>query len=374
VRIRLAALGDVGLIGAVRRGIERHGPAWMLEAVAPAFEGVDVTLFNLEMPFAPPQAHRPSHVREEFRVPPALASALSFPGVRIACLANNHVMDFGLEGLRTTRATLAAAGILDVGAGEDTETAGSLRVVDVRGQRLGVLAFAQPGPHTSGPGACVAAADPDAVVQRVRSARAKVDLLVVQLHHGAMYVDVPTPEGRQLARAAASAGADLVLGHHPHVVQGVERVGTAVIAHSLGEFVFDATVGHVLAHAAAEKRRESFVLRVDIDEAGVAAERIPVRMASVGRPELPDAEASAAMRARFDALDRMLSVADYEGLFRDNAATNLAGHEMRVLMSALRRGDFGYLLGKVSRIRPRHLRVLASLLRRRLSPFTRASR
>jgi poly-gamma-glutamate synthesis protein (capsule biosynthesis protein) len=283
--VRLAAVGDVGLIGAVQKGIRQHGGRWMLEAVSPAFRDVDVSLFNLEMPFALPRAPRLPHVREEFRVPTDAVSALAFPGIRVACLANNHIMDFGAEGLRTTRAVLAEAGISDVGAGDDERAARAARIVEVRGRRVGILAFAQPGPHTSGSGAFVAAAQPGPVLESIRSLRPVVDLLVVQLHHGAMYVDVPTPDGRTLARAAAEAGADLVLGHHPHVVQGIERSGRSVIAHSLGEFVFDPTVGHVVAHHAAERRRQSFVLRVEVSATGLEVERVPVVMSSTGRPE-----------------------------------------------------------------------------------------
>jgi len=364
--IRLAAVGDVGLIGVVREGIERHGPGWLLESVSPLFADVDVSLFNLEMPFALPDAPRRGEVREGFRVPPSTVAALRFPGVRIACLANNHVTDFGKEGLATTLATLREVGILTVGADFTPEAAGALCVAEIRGVRLGVLGFAQPGPHTEGHGGWVAAAHPEAVLASVKKARPAVDVLVVNLHHGATYVDLPTPQGRDLARAVARAGADLVVGHHPHVVQGVERVGRACVAHSLGEFIFDGTVGHVLAKEAQERRRQSFVVLAHLGaDSPVEVERHPTVADAAGRPSSPDRTLLAAMQLRFAELDHLLQRPDYAAAFNENAAKNLAGHELRVLKEALRRLDLGYLIRKLSRIRLRHLSILFTRLRTR---------
>ena len=363
---RLAVVGDIGLIGVVRAGIGRHGPSWLLEAVAPLFADVDVSIFNFEMPFATPDVPRSGEAREDFRVPPELVAALTFPGVRIACLANNHVTDFGEPGLRTTLATLQQAGIHTVGAGLTRASASEPCRVEIRGSTLGVLAFAQPGPHTQGHGGFVAPADPDTVIAAVGRVRPSVDFLVVNLHHGATYVDLPTPAGRDLARAAANAGADLVVGHHPHVVQGIERVGRSVVAHSLGEFIFDGTVGHVVAKGAQERRKESFVLRSTFTpDRPVEIARMATVMSSAGRPEVPGRETVAAIQLRFAELDLLLQRSDYAAAFNENAARHLAGHELRVLISALKRLDIKYLVHKLSRVRPRHLAILFSRLRPR---------
>jgi hypothetical protein len=155
------------------------------------------------------------------------------------------------------------------------------------------------------------------------------------------------------------------------VLQGVERVGASVIAHSLGEFVFDGTVGHVVARRAAERRRESLVLCLEIGGENTTVERVPTRTGIACRPELPDAPTAAVMRERLKLLDALLEAPDYPAAFRSNAAKNLAGHELRVLLSAIRRFDIVYLVGKLGRIRPRHLAVLAAFVRDRFGGGSR---
>lgn len=365
--LRISAVGDVGLVGRVAAGIRRQGFAWLLEGVAPSFGRPDVTIFNLEMPFASPNAPHPRHVRPEFRADPAHVAALSFPGVRVAALANNHVADFGPEGIACTRATLAAAGIRGVGAGDDLAEARRPAIVEVRGHRIGVLAYASRGSHTAGAGPGAAPADPEIMREDIASLRGSVDVVIVALHHGTTYVDLPSPEDRVTALALTEAGADLVIGHHPHVLQGTERAARSVVAHSLGEFIFDSRTGFVFAGHAEDRRRLTAVLRVEIGDAGeITYELAPATIDGDGRPVVPSGPDAEAARRRIDVVEALLRSPDYAAAFRANAAQNLTGHEMRVLAGAVRRFDFAYVTGKAARIRMRHVRMAAERLRQML--------
>ncbi len=365
---RIAAVGDVALVGRVAEGIRKNGPDWVLQEVGPVLGEADLTVFNLEMPFAPPDAPHSSHVPAAFRADPAQVAALRFPGLRIAGLANNHIMDFGSAGLDCTRAALDREGIHHGGAGRNSIEARRPVIVETRGLRVGVLAYASRGSHSVGAGPGAAVARVDEIVEDVRRLRAEVDLLLVQLHQGLTYVDMPPPDAMRLARAAAKEGADLVLGHHPHVLHGSEHVGGAFVAHSLGEFVFDGGVGNVKATFAEGRRKQSVVLIAEAVVRRIQSVRFePVTISEDGRPTVPSEAERARIEQRLESLCQLLRTEDYDKAFRENAGQNLVGHETNVMLRAVARGDLMYLVTKIGRVRPRHLALLAAFLRKRWS-------
>lgn len=200
----------------------------------------DVTVANLEAP-----------LRTETAEPipksgPSIANAPSAPaqvrraGFDVVTLANNHVMDYGPEGLRATDQECADAGLETVGAGEDRKaafepqrvTAGGLDValVSVCEREFGVAEAAAPGTAWSGH---------HTAFETVREASEHADVVVLFAHGGVEYVPVPPSQRRDRLRQFVDEGADVVLAHHPHVPQGWERYGEGVIFHSLGNFLFD---------------------------------------------------------------------------------------------------------------------------------------
>jgi poly-gamma-glutamate synthesis protein (capsule biosynthesis protein) len=130
---------------------------------------------------------------------------------------------------------------------------------------------------------------------------------VVSLHAGTEYQEEPTALQRELAHAAVDAGADLVLGHHPHVLQGIERYKGALIAYSLGNFVFDFDETDY-AHSGLPSA-QSLILKVTLGREGVRDfEVLPVRIDPLeARPYLVDGEDAAAVRARMERLSAALA-------------------------------------------------------------------
>lgn len=288
--VRLVAAGDVLPHRRVKATARASGWSAVFEGITPRVQAADLAFANLESPVAPDH-HKGIH-GEVFNAPADLLPGLAAAGFDVLSMANNHAYDQGPDGLVETRERVVAAGMTPVGAGPDCATARSVAIREVEGLRIGFLAFADltnidANAGTEAP--CVAWAGPvcegdcgpdrDAIHFRpdaeglrreVTAAAAATDLLVVSFHWGDEYRTAPLPEYPPLARVLVDAGADVVLGHHPHVLQPLARVPRegapdAVVAYSLGNLVSDmgsrfdpttqpATKGHT---------RDGLVLGVD---------------------------------------------------------------------------------------------------------------
>ncbi|HYA51357.1 MAG TPA: CapA family protein, partial [Streptosporangiaceae bacterium] len=224
--------------------------AYPFARIAHHLRAADLALVNLEGPFTARGQRLPKNFN--FRASPHLAEALSRAGIAAVSLANNHVMDYGAVGLEDTLAALAHEGIVAFGAGMSLPAARRGAVVERRGIRIGLLGYLFLGDHSiepaavfAGPGRPGVAGHPwstaavEAMVrQDVGNLRSRVDALVVSFHWGREKRHEPEAYQRRLGRAAVVAGAQLVLGHHPHVIQEIEAYRGGLIAYSLGNFVF----------------------------------------------------------------------------------------------------------------------------------------
>lgn len=174
-------------------------------------------------------------------IDPRLPSWARERGFDLVTLANNHIMDWGEDGLWRTVAACDAAGLRHCGAGangRDAVAPAELLVGD--GVRLAIFSLCEREFGVAGGDASGAAwiGDP-AVIACVREAAARNDVVIVFAHGGVEEVPLPPPERRDQLRALVDAGATAVIGHHPHVPQGWERYGAGIIAYSVGNFLFD---------------------------------------------------------------------------------------------------------------------------------------
>lgn len=360
-RLRLAALGDVGVIGAARARARREGYDAVFAALASALGRADLGFANLEFPVADEGWVRPGRSRE-FRHDPEVVPALARAGVRLLSLANNHVMDCGPRGLERTLEACAAAGIAVAGAGGDLAAARAPARVTAAGQRVVLLAYGTPSAGQARPGAAGhAPLEPELVRADLARWRAEADVLVVSVHWGSMYVDYPPPRVLELAAALAAAGADLVLGHHPHVLQGFRRDRRCLTLFSLGDAAFNCRAGDFEAGVAAATRLESGVFTVTLAEVpGLGFE--PRLLDHDGWPTVPDAARAAAQRARLEALSAGLAEAGAR--FAAESAPRLLRYELESLGHYLRRGRLDRVVRLLGGIRPRHLPLLWQALRR----------
>jgi poly-gamma-glutamate synthesis protein (capsule biosynthesis protein) len=243
---------------------------------------------NLECPIS--ERGEPERKGYTFRAPASAVAALQNGGFDVLTLANNHALDYGLLAFQDTLDLLAQAGIKTIGAGLNETSAYAPVMLTVKGVRLAFLAYARyPTEGASGyqgqsavasgdrPG--IAWAELERIKRDVVSAKAQADLVIVALHAGQEYAESPDDLQRQAARAAIDAGACLVWGHHPHVLQGIEFYRDGVILYSLGDFVFDQMPDN-----------DTVIARVRLDRRGARqVELLPVTIVENGRPASADA-------------------------------------------------------------------------------------
>jgi poly-gamma-glutamate capsule biosynthesis protein CapA/YwtB (metallophosphatase superfamily) len=242
--LTVAWAGDTHFGRWVAEGLARPGGADPFRAVRNDLGQADLRVANLEGQLT--AAPRVMGLYD-LTGSPVRAGLLAAAGLDLVDVANNHATDHGRAGLVESLASLHAAGVATVGGGATRAAAWAPVVVTRRGLRLGVLACnAVPGSLGAADSAAgVAPCTEKEIVGAVQALRPRVDVLVVLPHWGVEYQAAPSRRQRQLAQALVAAGADAVIGHHPHVVEPVEwlpRPGRApaLVAYSLGNFLFDA--------------------------------------------------------------------------------------------------------------------------------------
>jgi poly-gamma-glutamate synthesis protein (capsule biosynthesis protein) len=242
--LSLVAVGDILMHQDVKRVAEQspQGFQGLWADLVPLFQGADIAFGNLETPVAPTTG-RPG-VPFQFNAPEGLPAALRASGFTILATANNHAFDQGPKGVRETLDRLRAERLTALGTGEDRAAAEALRLVEKNGFRVAFLGFTDLfnldlNRRATEP--WVRPLDLEPALQAVREARAQAHLVVVSLHWGNEYQHTPTKRQRDLARALVGAGCDVLLGHHPHVLQPVEVLEAegrkALVAYSLGNFI-----------------------------------------------------------------------------------------------------------------------------------------
>lgn len=238
--LTIAAVGDLMLGGRAEPFLNEYGADYPFRNVMPVLRRADIIVGNLESPISV-RGEAVENKKFTLRAGPIAALALKSAGVRVVTLANNHAMDFGPLALQDTLTALAENGILFTGAGMELSDARAPAIVKIRGKTLAFLSYSLTFPleffaSEKRPGTAPGYADfVRADIEKVRPA---ADLVIVSFHWGAELMTVAKDYQVELGRQAVDWGADLVLGHHPHVLQDVEIYNGRLIAYSLGNFVF----------------------------------------------------------------------------------------------------------------------------------------
>lgn len=283
--VRLAFVGDImcgdsfSLIG---RGagsmIDRYGPQFVDPAIVDCLRSHDLALGNIECVLADEGRRENSLRRLHMRGRPQSCRLLADWGLTVANVANNHILEQGRPAAEETALNLKLAGLDVIGAGADGRFGRGLAFVrkKIKGTVFYLCGFclrheqyAYDGgadlPHVLSAVAKLKAVQPDAMI-------------VLSVHWGSEYIDYPSLEQRRIAEQLARAGAQLIIGHHPHVVQGVDQVNNTLVAYSLGNFIFDgfsAATGW------------SMILSISIrDQVIESVETVPIERGNDFRPAL----------------------------------------------------------------------------------------
>jgi len=235
--LTIIAAGDISL-----RGSREDMPsADIFGQTASIFRSADLAMANLESPLLDNGTPVPGKCTLRGTV--GWANTIREAGICFVSLANNHMMDYGVEGLQSTIEACKRAGLYFAGAGRDVGEACKPAYMDVNGYRVAALSrtsviVSSPSYATDNtPG--VAFLDIDETIKTISMCRKEADIVVLSIHWGVENYLYPSQEQRSLARRFAEAGVNLIIGHHPHVLQGIERLGKALVIYSLGNFAFD---------------------------------------------------------------------------------------------------------------------------------------
>ncbi len=297
--VRLMAVGDMELAFGVGRRIVRDGPQVPFAAVAQYFTAADLVVGNLECSLSRNGAPWPRKLLH-FGAPGAAAEALAVGGVDAVSVANNHSLDFGRQAFLDTLGLLDAQAVAHAGGGTNRAAAHAPLIIERNGLRLALLSYVTAfwGPvhfttraWEAGPnGAGVAIARADDITADVTAARTLADVVIVSVHSDGELRRMPKRSQRRMADAAIAAGAALVIGSGPHVLQGYRNGDHTLIAYSLGNFVFPgytgaATDSAILDVTLSAQGVESFNwIPIEVDKAlprpakGAEIERILARL------------------------------------------------------------------------------------------------
>ena len=295
------ALTDAGDAGPAR-SLNHEGWDPVLEPIAGVLRAADVAVVNLETPVTGnPRAPTAELI---FDAPPALPQALAAAGVDVVTMANNHVFDQRRAGAVATWDSLKAAGLLHVGTGSTEAGAWEPLFVEKNGLKVGLLSltrwlngarnpfYPDTAPHVAYVPYTLNAEknelDAAAAVELVRAAARRCDALIVLIHWGTEYWHTPSQEDRDLARGVLEAGALAIIGHHPHVLQPIERYRTTsgrdtLVAYSLGNLVANQDWDYIHRGARSDatgRKRDSMLLKLALHRpqpgAPVAVEGVAV--------------------------------------------------------------------------------------------------
>ena len=268
--LSIILVGDMMLSRAVDRKMESNGDfSFPFLKIYDFLNSVDLVYGNLETPISSGGKNQGSIY--SFRSDPRVVGGLSFSNFGVLSLANNHIWDYGTEALLDTLKILKESNILPVGAGENFEIANALVVKEVKNAKIGFLAFTDlyPSGLEAGndyPG--ISNFNLDRIIEHISDIKIgnKVDLLFVSLHWGEEYKEVPSVKQKEIAKKLIDVGVDVIVGHHPHVVQEFEEYKNGLIFYSLGNFIFDQNFS--------KETMSGYLVKIDIFDKAIIGWRV----------------------------------------------------------------------------------------------------
>lgn len=277
--ITLLFVGDIMLSRFIGTEMQRKNDwAFPFREIADTTRAADIAVGNLEGPISA----RGERVGSEysFRADPRVVEGLRFAGFDVLSVANNHIWDYGRDAFLDTLEILRKNGIQPVGGGEEYSRAHAPVIKEVRGTKIAFLSYTNLVPRsltTESAIPAIAFAEKEGIVRDIEDARRNADAVVALFHWGDEYAQHPNALQKYLARAAIDAGARIVIGHHPHVVQDTKDYKWGFIAYSLGNFVFDQNFS--------EETRRGLMVKVILHNGAIEKrEKMPISFTSAFQP------------------------------------------------------------------------------------------
>jgi poly-gamma-glutamate synthesis protein (capsule biosynthesis protein) len=246
--VRVAIVGDIMPGSSAIRVGWGMAETWPGErfwgAIEPAvdlFRAADIVIGNLEAPLVERGEGSSALHRNQMRGYPGVATALRRAGFSVISVANNHAVQHGVSGFDSTVNALQDSGMLVAGLKGAAPWTSRPTIVDVRGLKIGVLAYCwRPRQYSTAAPPFSEGCEEDAIAD-ILLLKGTCDSIIVSLHWGDEFITHPSAEQVVTAERLVEAGANVVVGHHPHVIRPAKYVGSGIVVHSLGNFVSDMT-------------------------------------------------------------------------------------------------------------------------------------
>lgn len=303
--VTVIAVGDiflgehpVTLNHGVNSIVQKKGCDFLLSNVANYLKEADVVCGNLEGIISPKLACRRDISSQIFWGAPECAQSLREVGFNCLFLANNHTAQHGKEALELTVSLLDLHEIRHAGFDPRISQSPAPAIFNIRGIRIAFLAYCETQQYnTTTPMLPVIRLD--SIARDVNDVRQSNDIVVVSLHWGDEFIDYPSPRQVETAHAISEMGVHLILGHHSHIVQGIETYNNTLIAYSLGSFIKDLWP---------KRLRESIILRCVLNRKGVVNfSFLPIVISKSHQPTIYGGSASEKFVARIGALSKALA-------------------------------------------------------------------
>lgn len=239
--LSLFFVGDVMLSRDIARKIQINGDQkFPFLSVAEHLSSADIAVGNLEGPISSRGKNQGSIY--SFRANPEVLEGIQYAGFDLFSLANNHIFDWGRDAIKDTMSILSSSSIYFSGVGKNYEEANTPTVINKNGYSVAFLSLTNLYPKTlfaTKDALGISEYDEVKILERIITMRKENDVVVILLHWGDEYKTNSNDAQKKFGRELIDAGADIVVGHHPHVAQEIEKYKNGIIAYSLGNFVFD---------------------------------------------------------------------------------------------------------------------------------------
>ena len=322
--IKLSAIGDVALFGDYVEIIDTKGYNYPFSLISEYLKNNDIVLANLETPLSDkgtPNKSKPI----SFCGSPLAIDSLVHAGITHVSLANNHSYDYGEKAIIDTQRRLKKASIKSIGLGDNLVNSRKPIIENISGVRLAILAYnsyTTNGRHyASGLRGGVAPLKYKYIKSDIESIKQNHEnsIILVSLHWGVEGSHYPSPFQRDLAHQIIKDGASIIIGHHPHVMQGIEEYENGIIVYSLGNFCFpNYSSPHIkdLGYRQKLKNKESFIFKCAISDEGIVKyETVPILLNKYLQPEIAIDEIELTIQKQIQHFSKPLNNLNYKKFY-----------------------------------------------------------
>lgn len=304
--ITLHAVGDITLgdhplctgFGA-HSHCRSHEPGFAFQHARAALAGADILFGNLECTLSEIGLRRGDYHSMQMRGCPRYLDDLVGTEFTVVNVANNHAQQHGEQAFLESARLIRQRGIAVCGMRAGDHRHASPAIIERNGMRVAFLGYSLRPRQYFATEPLYAEGDRGSIVDDVRAAKAGTDSVVVSLHWGSEFIDRPAPDEIKVAHAVVDAGADVVIGHHPHVLRGIERRGRGIILYSLGNFVCDMVWGEPL--------RETAIAKLRLTQRGAElTQLVPARVNDHYQPEVLSGPAAQRLLSRIETMSHEL--------------------------------------------------------------------